>query len=294
MATGQRCCCGAIRQLVAHRRGVAWRGNCGYSAAPHPRRQASTRMDQHAWLLAAVPVTGFAAGFINTLAGSGSLLTLPILILLGLPANVANGTNRVGVVMQNIVAVATFRQRGALPLAGSWKLIVPSVAGAVLGAGLAVDLDEALLRRAIGVLMIVLIVVMLLKPERFIAEHLAPREPRLYVEVPLFIVIGIYGGFIQVSVGLFLIAGLVLGAGYNLVAANALKNLIVLVFTAAALAVFIINDQVQWTLGLLLGSGQAVGAWVAAHFAVKRGAEFVRWAVVVITIGAALALFVGF
>jgi uncharacterized protein len=251
-------------------------------------------MDQHALLLAAVPLTGFAAGFINTLAGSGSLLTLPILILLGLPANVANGTNRVGVVMQNIVAVATFRQRGALPLAGSWKLIVPSVAGAVLGAGLAVDLDEALLRRTIGVLMIVLIVVMLLKPERFIAEHLAPREPRLFVEVPLFFVIGIYGGFIQVSVGLFLIAGLVLGAGYNLVAANALKNLIVLVFTAAALAVFVINDQVQWTLGLLLGSGQAVGAWVAAHFAVKRGAQFVRWAVVIITIGAALALFVGF
>jgi uncharacterized protein len=251
-------------------------------------------MDQHAWLLAAVPVTGFAAGFINTLAGSGSLLTLPILILLGLPANVANGTNRVGVVMQNIVAVATFRQRGALPLAGSWKLIVPSVVGAVLGAELAVDLDEALLRRTIGALMIVLIVVMLLKPERFIAEHLAPREPRLFVEVPLFFVIGIYGGFIQVSVGLFLIAGLVLGAGYNLVAANALKNLIVLVFTAAALAVFVLNDQVQWTLGLLLGSGQAVGAWVAAHFAVKRGAEFVRWAVVVITIGAALALFAGF
>jgi hypothetical protein len=250
-------------------------------------------MDQHALLLAAVPVTGFAAGFINTLAGSGSLLTLPILILLGLPANVANGTNRVGVVMQNIVAVATFRQRGALPLAGSWKLIVPSVAGAVLGAVLAVDLDEALLRRTIGALMIVLIVVMLLKPERFIAEHLAPREPRLFVEVPLFFVIGIYGGFIQVSVGLFLIAGLVLGAGYNLVAANALKNLIVLVFTVAALAVFVVNDQVQWTLGLLLGSGQAVGAWVAAHFAVKRGAEFVRWAVVVITIGAALALFVG-
>ncbi len=251
-------------------------------------------MDQHAWLLAAVPVTGFAAGFINTLAGSGSLLTLPILILLGLPANVANGTNRVGVVMQNIVAVATFRQRGALPLAGSWKLIVPSVVGAVLGAELAVDLDEALLRRTIGALMIVLIVLMLLKPERFIAENLAPREPRLFVEVPLFFVIGIYGGFIQVSVGLFLIAGLVLGAGYNLVAANALKNLIVLVFTAAALAVFVLNDQVQWTLGLLLGSGQAVGAWVAAHFAVKRGAEFVRWAVVVITIGAALALFAGF
>jgi len=250
-------------------------------------------MDQHTLLLAAVPVTGFAAGFINTLAGSGSLLTLPILILLGLPANVANGTNRVGVLMQNVVAVATFRQRGALPLAGSWKLIVPSVVGSVIGAALAVDLDEMLLRQTIGVLMIVLIVLMLLKPERWIAAHAAPRDPRLLVEVPLFFVIGVYGGFIQISVGLFLLAGLVLGAGHNVVGANALKNLIVLVFTAAALVVFVVNDQVEWVLGILLGSGQAVGAWVAARFAVTRGAGFVRWFVIVITIGAAVALFVG-
>jgi uncharacterized protein len=251
-------------------------------------------MDRHTLLLAAVPITGFAAGFINTLAGSGSLLTLPILILLGLPANVANGTNRVGVVLQNIVAVATFRQRGALPpLAGSWKLLASSVVGAIIGAALAVDLDEKLLRQTIGVLMIVLIVVMLLKPERWIAEHAAPREPRLFVEVPLFFAIGVYGGFIQVSVGLFLLAGLVLGAGYNLVGANALKNLIVLVFTIAALVVFVINGQVDWMLGLLLGAGQAVGAWVATRFAVQRGAGFVRSAVIVITVCAVIALFAG-
>jgi uncharacterized membrane protein YfcA len=250
-------------------------------------------MDRHTLLLAAVPVVGFAAGFINTLAGSGSLLTLPLLILLGLPANVANGTNRVGVVLQNIVAVATFRRRGALPLAGSWKLIVPSVLGAVVGAELAVDLDEQLLRQTIGVLLLVLLVVMLLNPERWIAARVAPREPRLLVEVPLFFAIGIYGGFIQVSVGLFLLAGLVLGAGYNLVGANAMKNLIVLVFTAAALVVFVVNGQVEWTLGLLLGAGQAAGAWTAAHFAVKRGAAFVRWSVVVIAVGSAVALFAG-
>jgi uncharacterized membrane protein YfcA len=251
-------------------------------------------MDQHTLLLAAVPVTGFLAGFINTLAGSGSLRTLPILILLGLPANVANATNRVGVTMQNIVAVATFRRRGALPLEGSWKLIVPSVLGGILGALLAVDLDEQLLRRTIAVLMIVLIAVMLLKPERWIASQAARREPRLLVEVPLFFAIGVYGGFLQVSVGLFLIAGLVLAAGYELVGANAMKNLIVLLFTVAALVVFIVNDQVDWTLGLLLGAGQAVGAWVAAHLAVERGAAFVRWAVIVIALGSAVALFAGF
>lgn len=250
-------------------------------------------MDQDPLLLAAVPIAGFAAGFINTLAGSGSLLTLPMLILLGLPANVANGTNRVGVLLQNIVAVATFRKRGALDLTGSWKLVVTTIAGSVVGALLAVDLDEAMLRRVIGVLMLVLLGVMLFNPERWIAEHATRREPRLVVEVPLFFVIGVYGGFIQVSVGLFLIAGLVLGGGYNLVGANAMKNFLVLLFTAAALVVFVINDQVDWMLGLLLGAGQAVGAWVAARTAIKHGAQFVRWTVIVVVLLSAAALFAG-
>jgi uncharacterized membrane protein YfcA len=250
-------------------------------------------MDQDTLLLAAVPITGFAAGFINTLAGSGSLLTLPVLILLGLPANVANGTNRVGVLLQNVVAVATFRQSGALELTGSWKLVVPTVAGSIVGAWLAVDLDEAMLRRIIGALMLVLLGFMLFKPERWIAEHATRRDPRLVVEIPLFFAIGVYGGFIQVSVGLFLIAGLVLGAGYNLIGANAMKNFLVLIFTAAALVVFVINDQVDWMLGLLLGAGQALGAWVAARSALKHGAEFVRWTVIVVVVASAVALFAG-
>ena len=250
-------------------------------------------MDQSALLLAVVPVAGFVAGFVNTLAGSGSLLTLPLLILLGLPANVANGTNRVGVLLQNVVAVATFRRRGMLDLTGSWKLLVPSLLGGIVGALLAVDLDELLLRRTIGVLMVVLLILMLLKPERWIADHAARREPRLYVEVPVFFVIGIYGGFIQVSVGLFLLAGLVLGAGYNVVGANAMKNLIAFVFTGAALVVFVLNDQVNWTLGLLLGAGQGLGAWVAARTAIKRGAAFVRYTVIVIVALSAIALFAG-
>lgn len=250
-------------------------------------------MTDNVWLLAAVPVTGFVAGFINTLAGSGSLVTLPVLILLGLPANVANGTNRVGVLLQNVVAVATFRNSGTFDYGGSWKLVLPTVVGSVIGAELAVDLDEALLRQVIGLLMLVMLAVMLVKPERWIALHANRREPRLMVEVPLFFVIGVYGGFIQVGVGIFLLAGLVLSAGYNLVGANALKNLIVLVFTAAALVVFVRNGQVQWTLGLLLAAGQSLGAWVAVRLALKRGAEFVRLFVIAVIVVSAIALFTG-
>ncbi|HEY8521743.1 MAG TPA: sulfite exporter TauE/SafE family protein, partial [Gammaproteobacteria bacterium] len=200
-------------------------------------------MDPNAspWLLAAVPLTGFIAGFVNTLAGSGSLVTLPMLILLGLPANVANGTNRVGVLIQNVVAVGTFRRGGALPTNGAWALVVPSVLGSIAGAALAVDLDETLLRRTIGVLMLVMLAIMLLKPERWLQEHRPVQGRRLWAQVPVFFAIGVYGGFIQAGVGIFLIAGLVLGAGFELVRANAVKNLIVLVFTAAALVVFVFN-----------------------------------------------------
>lgn len=257
------------------------------------RRAPRLSFDSDFWLLAAVPITGVAAGFINTLAGSGSLITLPLLILLGLPANVANGTNRVGVVMQNVVAVATFRQLGALDAGGTWKLVLPSVLGSVIGAQLAVDLNEALLRQIIGVLMLLMIVVMFIQPERWLQEHAGPRHARLWVEVPLFFVIGIYGGFLQAGVGIFLIAALVLSAGFNLVSANAVKNLLVLVFTAAALVVFIVHDQVNWTLGLLLAAGQAVGAWFAARTAVKRGARFVRWVVIVVIVVSAGALLTG-
>lgn len=247
-------------------------------------------MQTNTLLIVAVPVVGFAAGFINTLAGSGSLVTLPLLILLGLPANVANGTNRVGILVQGIVSVATFKRRGALELGGSWRLVVPAVIGAAAGAALAVDIDEALLRRTIGALLLVMLVVVLARPARFLEAHRRERAVPAWVELPLFFLIGAYGGFIQAGVGILLLAGLVLGAGYNLVGANAVKNLIVLVFTVAALAVFVANHQVRWLLGGLLAIGNGAGAWAGAHLAVEKGARFVRWALIVILALSAVAL----
>jgi uncharacterized membrane protein YfcA len=250
-------------------------------------------MNENLLLLGAVPVAGFAAGFINTLAGTGSLITLPLLIFLGLPATVANGTNRVGVLLQNIVAVAAFRSGGALELHSAWRLALPAVAGSVLGARLAVDIDQQTMRHVIAVLLLVMLGIMLMKPERWIAAHASPRSPRLLVEVPVFFAIGVYGGFLQAGVGIFLLAALVLGAGFNLVGANGVKNLIVLLLTVVAIPVFVLHDQVQWAMGLVLGAGQAAGAWVAARVAIKRGAQFVRMFVIVTVLLSAIALFAG-
>jgi uncharacterized protein len=237
-----------------------------------------------AWYIyLAVLAAGFGAGFINTLAGSGSLITLPLLIFLGIPANVANGTNRVGILFQNIVSVGSFRQKKMLDLRGGLILSVPAVLGSIIGAQIAVGLDERLMRQAIGVLMVVMLFVILLRPKRWLQGELEKMGERpSLLQLIIFFFIGMYGGFLQAGVGVFLLAGLVLGIGYDLVRANAVKVLIILAFTISSILVFMVNGQVLWGMGLLLAVGNSLGAWAAAHMAVERGANFVRWLLIAV------------
>jgi uncharacterized membrane protein YfcA len=239
-----------------------------------------------------IVAAGFTSGFINTLAGSGSLITLPLLIFAGLPANVANGTNRVAVFLQTTVAVNRFRQSGMLDMKRGLQLTAPAIIGAILGAQVAVNLNEQVMETVIGILMVVMLVVVLVRPKRWLMgrpEVLLKRPG--WLQLVLFFLIGIYGGFIQAGVGIFLLSGLVLGTGYELVRANAVKNLIVMVTTLFALIVFIVNDQVDWLPGLVLAAGNMLGAWVAARMAIEKGAKFVRWILIaVIVVSAAVLL----
>jgi uncharacterized membrane protein YfcA len=238
---------------------------------------------------------GFIAGFVNTLAGSGSLVTLPALIFLGLPATVANGTNRVAILLQNIVAVASFHGHRVLEFRRGVGLAIPAILGSLLGARIAVGLSEAMMRRAIGALMLAMAVVILLRPRRWLEgrSELTGSLPRWVSPVSLFFV-GVYGGFIQAGVGIFLLASLVLASGFDLVRANAVKVLIVLCFTVFALAVFVRFDQVEWVTGLVLGIGNMAGARVAAGMAVKRGTVFIRGFLLAVVVVSGIAFLVGF
>ena len=237
---------------------------------------------------------GALAGLINTLAGSGSLVVLPMLIFLGLPANVANGTNRVGVIIQNIVGIATFHNNKSLDVRGSLWLAAPAVVGAVIGAQIAVDLNEQAMNFAIGVVLLIMLVVILLDPKRWLREQSELRAGRpSLMQLGLFFVIGIYGGFIQAGVGVFLLAALVLGAGYSLKHANAVKLVIVLAFSLAALLIFVRNGQVNWGLGALMAVGQSFGAWLGARFAVgyPNANVWVRRLLIVVIVVSILKLF---
>jgi hypothetical protein len=248
-------------------------------------------MDIDIWMYALVIVAGVFAGFINTLAGSGSLITLPLLIFLGLPANVANGTNRIGILLQSLVAVGGFKQKKVFEWREGIWLTIPATIGSFIGAAMAVNLDDQLMNRIIGGLLIFMFFIILFKPEQWIKKHagLVKAKPSI-LQIVIFFGIGFYGGFIQAGVGFFLLAGLVLGAGFDLLKGNAIKVLIVLVFTVAAIVVFVYNNQINYQIGLTLGLGSMLGAWIATRVAVKKGSKFIRWVLLITVFGFAVKL----
>lgn len=243
------------------------------------------------YIIAAVIGVGFIAGFINTLAGSGSLLTLPMLMFLGLEANVANGTNRIAILLQNVVGVASFKQQKVLDTKTGLWLSIPAIVGSLIGAQLAVNLNEDIMEKTIGGLLIVMFFLLIFKPAVWVKGKAGKVEARSKVlQIVVFFFIGIYGGFIQAGVGFFLISGLVLAAGLDLVRANAVKLLITLLYTPFALAIFMYNGDIDYKLGLILAVGNMLGAFVASRFAVSWGASFVRWFLLVVIFLASLKL----
>lgn len=234
---------------------------------------------------------GFVAGFVNTLAGSGSAVTLPVLILIGLPPSLANGTNRVALALQNVAGVASFQRARVLDGRGALLLSVPAVIGSAIGAQVSLTVGEELMRRIIGVVMLGMLGVILLRPKRWLHGTLERMTQRPdWKLLLLFFALGAYGGFIQVGVGVFLLAGLVLGIGYDVLRANAVKVTIVLCLTAVALLVFVLNGRVQWREGLILALGNVMGAVVGARFAVEQGVEWVRRMLIAIVLFAAAQL----
>ncbi|MCD4666035.1 MAG: sulfite exporter TauE/SafE family protein, partial [Bacteroidales bacterium] len=228
-------------------------------------------------------VSGLLVGFINTLAGGGSIISLSILMFLGLPANVANGTNRIAIFIQNIAAVGSFRQQKVLDHKKGFWLAIPATLGSVVGAWIAVDLNEDVIEKAIAVIMLVMMVVILYKPQRWLKGQIELQEKKIsFWQVTLFFFIGIYGGFLHMGVGYALLAGIVLGAGYDLVKANAIKVLIILIWSPITLLIFVFNGQVNFAYGIILSIGNFIGALIASRMAVKKGASFVRWVIIVV------------
>ncbi len=235
---------------------------------------------------------GLIAGFINTVAGGGSIITLPLLIFFGLPANVANGTNRVSILFQSLVGIYTFRKNKIISVKKDFRLAIPAGIGAALGALLAVKINQDVLKWVISGLMILMLLMVIFDPDAWVKQKAGTvnAKPTLLQHF-IFFLIGVYGGFIQVGVGFFLLAGLVMGCGYDLVKSNAVKVLIVFVFTVISLGIFFFSNQVDLLAGLSLACGSMAGAWAGARFTIRGGAGYVRYFLIITLILMILKLF---
>ena len=211
---------------------------------------------------------GLLAGIINTLAGNGSAITLSILTeLIGLPANVSNGTNRIGIFMQGMTANYAFIKNKKVDFAKSKAMIFWMVIGAIIGVYVAINISNAQFKEIFKYLLVILFFIVLIKPKKWMSELSDYRNVPSYIAIPLFIALGFYGGFIQMGMGVLFLAVTVLIFGYNLIESNAIKNLVVFLYHIVVIMIFQYQGLIDWKVGGIIGIGQMVGGYLAAQYA---------------------------
>lgn len=241
------------------------------------------------WKPALLFAVGIVAGWINVLAGGGSLLSIPAMVFLGLPGPVANGTNRIGIIAQNIASVWGFFRKGYSDFKLSATLSVCACVGAVFGAMMGVSLDGVWFERTLALIMAAVLLLMMTgagqkpvapedKPKNLVAGHI------------LFVVIGVWAGFIQIGVGFLMMPVLNRMMGIDLVRTNMHKVFIALMFSIVSLIVFMSQVKIEWMLGVALALGNAVGGWLGANSAIGGGEKLIRRVFLLAVAGMAVKL----
>ena len=239
------------------------------------------------WYILLLAVAGVIAGFLNVLAGGGSLLVLPIMVLLlGMPGPVANGTTRLAILAQNVSAVAGFRKKGFSDFRLSLSLALCSLPGGALGAWYGTKLEGIWFNRTLALVMIGVMLIMAFdkkKPKPAKAEPGAPdpesrpmSRNQLVAGHGLMVLVGFYGGFIQAGVGFILMAVLHRVMGLDLVRVNMHKVFIVAAYTIIAIALFAGSGNILWGYSLILAAAMSAGGWIGSHVAVTKGEGAIR------------------
>lgn len=223
-------------------------------------------------------ITGFIAGVINTTAAGGSLLTLPVLIFLGLPSAVANGTNRVAIVVQSFTATINFYRKGYFDKKLGFLLGIPAVIGSVIGANLAISISDKLFNQILAIMMVITVLFIIWKREKRISS-IGKGDYSMFRKILGIIILSfivIYGGFIQAGAGFFIIAALTVIFGMSLVKSNSIKVFVGGIYVLVSLFVFIVKGQINWYLGLSLAIGNGLGVWVGSSIAIYKGDKWIK------------------
>jgi len=216
-------------------------------------------------------ITGIATGFLNVMAGGGSMLSVPVMIFLGVPGTIANGTNRIALLPQNITATLAFYRKGFSNFSLSLTLALCTIPGALLGSYLATRVPNDQFNQLLAVIMVFVLVVMALPQNKVLEKNSNPSRGRMITGHLLMILIGFWGGFIHIGVGFLLMPTLNRVMQLDLITTNAHKVFIVLCYTCVALLLFASQLELIWQYGFALAVGTTIGAWLAANMQIKKG-----------------------
>lgn len=229
-------------------------------------------------------ISGLLVGFINTLAGGGTIISLSVFNWVGLPFTIANGTNRIAIIMQTLSSNAVFFRHKIIPYKSIWPQAIIISVGSLIGALFAVNVNEEFFRYALMVVLVIMIVSMFVNPKNWIKgkennENFKRKDGLTYL---VFFIIGLYGGFIHVGVGYYILFASVYLLGFDLIKANAVKNFLVLFYISISFIIYIFNGMVNWKYGLVHGIGNIIGAQIAARLSITKSLNFVKILIVII------------
>lgn len=235
-------------------------------------------------------VAGTFAGFVNSIAGGGSLVIMPLLIFMGLPSAEANGSNRVAIFIQNIFSTAGFRSKGVFVFPFAVWVAIPACIGALVGSQLAVEINDQLFNKILAIVMLIVMGITIFKPNIDPRADLLLSQKKIWTSALIFFFLGIYGGFIQAGIGFLIIAALTSIHGFDMTRTNSIKVFVILCYTAVAVFMFYVNGKVRWEYGLVLALGNATGGWIGSRWSVGKSDRLIRMILLVMVVGLSVKL----
>lgn len=235
--------------------------------------------------------SGIFVGVVNTFAGAAAAVSIAVYTALGLPIEVANGTNRLPVLFQVSAAAYNFRRQRLLDYSVGLKLGIPTAVGTIIGAEFAASVNPSLFVMLLATILILLLALLMFSPNRIFKGSGRPVREVRKTDYLWFMLVGIYGGAFQIGMGYVILGLTIMGMGYDVIRANALKSLIVMIYIPFSLVIFMWHGQVAYGYGLVHAVGNVIGAYVASRYATRINTKLLRWVLVVFIVLTVLDLF---
>lgn len=217
----------------------------------------------------------FLSGLVDSIAGGGGIISIPVLLSVGIPPHAAIATNKLQASFGSFTSMMRYRNSGLVSLRKVYLGIIFTAIGATTGALLIQQVDAGALSKVIPFVLLALLIYTIASPQLGMEDHAQKiGEPVLFICFGL--LLGFYDGFFGPGTGSFWTIAFATLAGYNLKRATAATKAMNFTSNIISLFVFLLSGKIIIMIGLLMGAGQLVGAWIGTHLVITRGTRFIR------------------